>query len=120
MAFGAICSSINTSATRPSLILISARGGYVPVFGKSPHLVINNFYKDWVEANSVKSSRTACTISVAWDIPKEGYVKLNMDGGCTGESGAINASGVLRDHSKNWLSDIVLSKGFGSALEAEL
>ena len=73
-----------------------------------------------MEANGVGNIKAAHVISVAWDPPSEGFVKLNVDGGCTGDLGSIIAGGVLRDHSKNWLGGFVLSKGTGSALEAEV
>ena len=73
-----------------------------------------------MEANIAGNSRTFRRISVAWEPPSEGFVKLNVDGGCTGELGSITAGGVLRDHSKIWLGGFVLNKGTGSALEAEV
>ncbi|KAK2662000.1 hypothetical protein Ddye_000574 [Dipteronia dyeriana] len=90
------------------------------MFPQSLHLIINSFCKDLVEANFASNSMTVCTISVAWDTPSEGYVKLNVDDGCTGELGSITVGGVLSDHLKSWLRDFVLSRGSRSALEAEL
>ena len=89
---------------------------YLPQF---PHLNLNRVCKDWVEANFVRNPRVARSISVAWDPPIKDYVKLNVDGGCTSELGSITVGGVLRDHLKNWIRGFVLSKGSGSAIEAE-
>ncbi|KAK0587703.1 hypothetical protein LWI29_027305 [Acer saccharum] len=86
---------------------------------QTPHLIINRVCKDWMEANCAGNPRIARAISVAWDPPSEGYVKLNVDGGCAGGLGAITAGGVLRDHWKNWLGGFVVRKGVGSAIEAE-
>ncbi|KAK3218555.1 hypothetical protein Dsin_012525 [Dipteronia sinensis] len=67
--------------------------------------------------NDNGNPRDARTILVAWDLPNEGYVKLNVDGGCTGKLGFVTDGGVLHDHLKNWLEGFVLNKGFGSVIE---
>ncbi|KAK2659506.1 hypothetical protein Ddye_006039 [Dipteronia dyeriana] len=67
-----------------------------------------------------ETSRNIKFVTVAWVPPDEGFVKLNVDGGCVVDEGTNYAGGVVRDHSKNWLGGFVLNKGIGTGIEAEL
>ncbi|KAK3219833.1 hypothetical protein Dsin_013803 [Dipteronia sinensis] len=56
---------------------------------------------------------------VAWKPLCVGCVKLNVDGGCNVDSGAIYAWGVIRDHLRNWVRGFVLNMGAGTVFKAE-
>jgi len=56
----------------------------------------------------------------AWNPPKVGVVKLNVDGSRKESNGAIGAGGVLRDHLGHWRGGFAVNLGRGKILEAEL
>ncbi|KAK3219077.1 hypothetical protein Dsin_013047 [Dipteronia sinensis] len=84
----------------------------------SPNLIVTSFCKDWLNAN-VCPTRNVLSILVAWVPPSEGWVKLNVDGSCDGESGIITAGGVLRNHKKEWINGFAMNIGVGNVLDAE-
>ncbi|KAK3218139.1 hypothetical protein Dsin_012109 [Dipteronia sinensis] len=95
---------------------------FVPDFAipQDPSQYIHRFCCDWINANSDITVTDSFLVSIGWSPPSVGWVKLNVDGGCNINSGTISSSGVLRDHSKNWLKGFALNRGAGSALEVEL
>ncbi|KAK1584321.1 hypothetical protein Q3G72_031946 [Acer saccharum] len=85
-----------------------------------PHLIINQYAKEWLSANTGESAKTSYLFSVSWEPPSEGWIKLNIDGSCDSVSGHIAVGGIMRNHCKYWMKGFVASKGVGTVIEAEL
>ena len=62
--------------------------------------------------------RESCFIS--WSAPPTDWVKINVDGSCKPDVGAIAAGGLLRNERKEWLFGFATNKGNGNIAEAEL
>ncbi|KAL5793887.1 hypothetical protein ACOSP7_002481 [Xanthoceras sorbifolium] len=56
---------------------------------------------------------------IAWNPPPVNWVKLDVDGRMSKESGLIYAGGVVRDTNRQWIKGFALNRGMGSVLEAE-
>ncbi|KAL5752310.1 hypothetical protein ACOSP7_022495 [Xanthoceras sorbifolium] len=84
-------------------------------------MVINRFCREWLTATAGenKISRERCLVS-SWRPPREGWVKINVDGGMCSELGLIYAGGLIRGSDCNWLGGFSCNRGLGSVLEAEL
>ncbi|KAK3232506.1 hypothetical protein Dsin_004387 [Dipteronia sinensis] len=54
---------------------------------QSPHLIINMFAKDWLDANFAATNRDIALLSVASLEPNENWVKLNIYGSRNSETG---------------------------------
>ena len=79
------------------------------------------FREEWLDANSdVENETVRVNRNISWSPPPHEWVKLNVDGSLSLETGAISAGGVIRDANKNWLVGFALNKGVGSVLEAEI
>ena len=87
----------------------------------TPHLIINDFAKSWLDANFATIGRDSIPLQIVWMAPTDNWVKLNIDGSCDIDSGRITTGGVLRNHQKKWLrGGFVLNMGISGILEAEL
>ncbi|KAL5796454.1 hypothetical protein ACOSQ2_001274 [Xanthoceras sorbifolium] len=86
-----------------------------------PALIIFRYCKEWLLATTLPnkdlSHRTQLGV---WQSPKEGWVKINVDGGRNTVNGSIYTGGVLRGYRGVWLGGFSSKIGTGSALEAEL
>lgn len=63
--------------------------------------------KEIFEANKVHWGRSLKSVreerQIAWTLPSEGWVKLNMDGASHGNPGLATAGGALSDSDGNWM-----------------
>ncbi|KAF7816694.1 reverse transcriptase [Senna tora] len=59
-------------------------------------------------------------VIIKWQVPPEGWWKINTDGSCHTPSYDIAAGGVIRDHSGNWILGFSKYIGGGPILCAEL
>ncbi|KAL5757023.1 hypothetical protein ACOSQ2_021769 [Xanthoceras sorbifolium] len=86
-----------------------------------PALIIFRYCKEWLLATALPnkdlSPRTQLGV---WQSPKEGWVKINVDGGRNTVNGSIYTGGVLRGYRGVWLGGFSSKIGTGSVLEAEL
>lgn len=57
---------------------------------------------------------------LAWDFPRHGWVKLNVDGSRRISFGNVGAGGVLRNSSGDWIGGFAVNLGIGNILDAEL
>ncbi|KAG2713072.1 hypothetical protein I3843_04G149000 [Carya illinoinensis] len=57
---------------------------------------------------------------VAWSMPSDGWVKLNVDGSCRGNLGSCGGGGVIRDEGGRFLATFSSKYGIGTNNEAEL
>ncbi|GAU37398.1 hypothetical protein TSUD_361030 [Trifolium subterraneum] len=56
---------------------------------------------------------------IGWEVPEEGWVKVNTDGASKGE-GLAGCGGIIRDHRGSWCGGFAKFVGTGSAIIAEL
>ncbi|CAA0806228.1 Polynucleotidyl transferase- ribonuclease H-like superfamily protein [Striga hermonthica] len=57
---------------------------------------------------------------VAWEKPKEGFIKINTDGACKGNPGILAAGGLLRDANGQWIVGFIAHLGICTNTIAEL
>ncbi|KAM5549769.1 hypothetical protein ABKV19_000934 [Rosa sericea] len=60
-----------------------------------------------------------CLNILSWLKPPIGFLKLNVDGTRSNQSGFIGAGGVIRDHNGDWLSGFSINLGVGQIINAE-
>ncbi|KAK2664515.1 hypothetical protein Ddye_003089 [Dipteronia dyeriana] len=83
------------------------------VLPQSSHMIIEHYAKDRWAANSDDISRVTTPILVSWAPTTKNWVKLNIDGSCSSESGAITARGVMRNNKKGRIKGFVMNIGWG-------
>ncbi|BFG36621.1 hypothetical protein CerSpe_228950 [Prunus speciosa] len=99
----------------------------IRVFGKEENLpfdsrtVILKATQEWSTASSANTKTTSnYQVTLAWEPPPRGYLKLNVDGSCKCASGSIGAGGVIKDELGNWTGGFAINLGKGQILEAEI
>ncbi|ONI01039.1 hypothetical protein PRUPE_6G118100 [Prunus persica] len=86
-----------------------------------PHIPIIHFSREWLVANRSRNSKLPKhVLKLHWSPPCAGWFKINVDGSCMGELGAISAGGIIRNDAGVWVKGFVTKLGCGSILEAEL
>lgn len=63
---------------------------------------------------------TSTSLSVSWNPPSSGWVKLNTDGSVKGSCRAAGAGGALRDCHGNWIAGFAKNLGTMNSFQAEL
>ncbi|KAI5339613.1 hypothetical protein L3X38_018885 [Prunus dulcis] len=87
----------------------------------SPRQVICGAAQEWIKSSSNRTiGENKVQIHVAWEPPKPGQFKLNVDGSRKHVTGCIGAGGVIRDSFGDWVSGFAVNLGKGQVLEAEI
>ncbi|BFG21803.1 hypothetical protein CerSpe_080770 [Prunus speciosa] len=87
----------------------------------SPRQVICGAAQEWIKSASNRTKGVnKVQIHVAWEPPRLGQFKLNVDGSRRSVTGCIGARGVIRDSFGDWVSGFAVNLGKGQVLEAEI
>ncbi|KAI5314876.1 hypothetical protein L3X38_044052 [Prunus dulcis] len=87
----------------------------------SPRQVICGAAQEWIKSSSNRTiGENKVQIHVAWEPPKPGQFKLNVDGSRKHVTGCSGARGVIRDSFGDWVSGFAVNLGKGQVLEAEI
>lgn len=68
----------------------------------------------------VKHPKHGSFLTVRWQPPPEGSLKLNVDGSFMPAISSMGTGGVLRNHQGNWVAGFSTFEGKGDILQAEL
>lgn len=74
----------------------------------------------WRNYGSPLGSRLRSVEYIGWDLPPQGYFKLNVGGSVKRHTGYAGAGGLLRDHLGNWVHGFTMNVGITFAFIAEL
>ena len=66
------------------------------------------------------SSHPVGTKWISWELPPNGWIKMNTDSASLGNPGAAGCGGVFMDASGTWKGGFIANIGYCSALAAEL
>ncbi|XP_050386206.1 uncharacterized protein LOC126802601 [Argentina anserina] len=89
-------------------------------FPFNPGKIITDAAVEWKTSTLKAKLYPACDVHMfSWIRPPEQFLKLNVDGTRSGQSGKIGAGGVIRDHNGNWVSGFQINLGVGAIIEAE-
>ncbi|CAL9005467.1 unnamed protein product, partial [Prunus brigantina] len=87
----------------------------------SPRQVICGAAQEWIKSTSNRTIRVnKVQIHVAWEPPRPGQFKLNVDGSRRSVTRCIGAGGVIRDPFGDWVSGFAVNLGKGQVLEAKI
>lgn len=89
----------------------------------APVLVIQNLVDDYNQSKEVlgyaTNGKTEHDIGVTWRKPAQGWMKLNTDGACKGETHMSGCGGILRNDDGAWVIGFYRFLGSCSVLRSE-